>query len=201
MKLQPLADDIFSPSVLSESYLASNLLHINFTDLKLTNRSNSGFSKISINNCFVVVKEVSGENVVNLKLLKTEDQFLGATFLIGSRMGFNFVEFWKNFGSAVIDNLAFRLLENKTMAAGKQKIVSCVMDETTDLKAKFARLRCKSLRRNSSPRFNTASFSLVHSREKLWSITIFCPRRKKKRKKEKCLCFLCLFFLTERPFI
>jgi len=93
LKLQPLADDIFSPSVSSESYLASNLLHINFTDLKLTNKSNSGFSKISINNYFVVVKEVSGENVVNLKLLKTEDQFLGTTFLIDSRKGFNFLEF------------------------------------------------------------------------------------------------------------
>ena len=65
------------------------------------------------------------------------------------------------------------------MSVGRQRVVSCVVDETIDLKAKFAQRRCKSLRQNISPRFNTASFTLVHSSEKLWSIVIFCPKREK----------------------
>jgi len=73
------------------------------------------------------------------------------------------------------------------MAVGRQKVVSCVVDETTDLKAKFTRLRCKSLRQNSSLRFNTTIFSLVHSREKQWSITIFCPGRTKAEEEEEKL--------------
>jgi len=95
------------------------------------------------------------------------------------------------FGSAAIDYLASRLLEKiKTMVAGRQKIDGCVMDvTTTDLKAKFAKFRCESLRRKSSPRFNTTSFSLVHSREKLWSITIFCNEERKERS------FCCISFL------
>jgi len=70
--------------------------------------------------------------------------------------------------------------------------MNCVVDEITDMKAKFARLRCKSLRLKSSPRFNTVSFSLVHSREKLRSITIFCPGRKKGRKEQRRLVFFCV---------
>ena len=90
--------------------------------------------------------------------------------------------------------------KNKRMAAGWQKVVSCVVDETTHLKAKFARLGCKSLRQNSSPRFNTTSFSLVHSRKKLWSIPIFCQEERKKRKKEKNLCF-CVFSSLQKDLL
>jgi len=50
---------------------------------------------------------------------------------------------------------------------------------------------CKSLRRNSSLRFNTTSFSLMHSREKLGSITIFCLGRKKEEDEvEKAYVFM-----------
>jgi len=77
------------------------------------------------------------------------------------------------------------LEKKKRMAVGRQKVVSCVVDETTDMKAKFTQLRCKSLRRNNSSRFNTASFSLVHSREKQWSITI--KRRTKEEEEEEKL--------------
>ena len=46
---------------------------------------------------FAVVKEVSGGNVVDLKLLKTDEQFLGPRFVIGSIKRFNVVEFWESF--------------------------------------------------------------------------------------------------------
>ena len=55
------------------------------------------FSIISISSCFGVVKKVSSENVIDLKLLKTEEQFLGPAFVIGSIKGFNFVEFRESF--------------------------------------------------------------------------------------------------------
>jgi len=74
------------------------------------------------------------------------------------------------------------------MAARRQRAISCVVDETTDLKVKFAQLRYKSLRRNSSPRFNTTSFSLVHLREKLWSIVILCPGKDKEEEKLEIAC-------------
>jgi len=41
----------------------------------------------------------------------------------------------------------------------------------------------------------------MHSREKLWNITIFCPGRKKEEEEGEKLMFFCLFFLEERPFI
>lgn len=66
---------------------------------------------------------------------------------------------------------------------------SCVVDETTDLNAKFARLRCKSIRGKSSSRFNTTNFSLVHSREKLWSIKVCCPGRRGGREDERRFLF------------
>ena len=87
------------------------------------------------------------------------------------------------------------------MAAGRQRVVSCLMNETTNLKAELIRLRCKSLKQNNSPRFNTTSFSLVYSREKLWSITIFYPGRKKEEEEVDKLMFLCVFFLAKRPLI
>jgi len=33
----------------------------------------------------------------------------------------------------------------------------------------------------------------MHSRERLWSITVFCPGRKKGREEERRLVFFCLF--------
>jgi len=56
-----------------------------------------GFSKISISSYFAFIREVGGENVVDLKLLKTKEQILGLTFVIGFINGFNFVEFWEIF--------------------------------------------------------------------------------------------------------
>jgi len=70
--------------------------------------------------------------------------------------------------------------------------MNCIVDETIDLKDKFTRLTCKSLRRRSSPRFKAVSFSLVHSRERLWSITIFCLGRMKGREEERRLVFFCV---------
>jgi len=81
------------------------------------------------------------------------------------------------------------------MSVGRQRVVSCVVDETIDLKAKFAQLRCKSLRQNISPRFNTASFTLVHSSEKLWSIVIFCPKREKEEE-ELERAYVYVYFLS-----
>ena len=69
---------------------------------------------------------------------------------------------------------------------------SHAVDETTDLKAKFARFRCKSIKRKSFPRFNTGSFSPVHSREKLWSITVCCLGRKGGREEEKRFLYFCV---------
>jgi len=71
---------------------------------------------------------------------------------------------------------------------------------SNNLKAKFARPRCKSLKRNSSLRFDTTSFSLVHSREKLWSVTIFRPLKKKEEGRKRKAYVSVSFFLTERPF-
>ena len=61
------------------------------------NSRSRGLNKISINSYFAVVKEVSGESVIDLKLLKTDEQFLAPTSVIGSMKGFNFVEFWESF--------------------------------------------------------------------------------------------------------
>ena len=58
---------------------------------------NSRSRMLRINSCIGVIKKVSSENVIDLKLLKTEEQFLGPTFVIGSIKGFNFVEFKKSF--------------------------------------------------------------------------------------------------------
>jgi len=53
-----------------------------------------GFKKINNSSYFVVIKEVNGENIINFKLLKTDEQFLGQTFVIGSIKRFNLLEFW-----------------------------------------------------------------------------------------------------------
>ena len=74
------------------------------------------------------------------------------------------------------------------MAARRQGDDGCVVDDTINVKAKFTRLRYKSLRRNISPRFNTVSFSLVHSREKLWNIAIFFPGIKKEEGEREKAC-------------
>ena len=50
----------------------------------------------------------------------------------------------------------------------------------------------QSVKEKQLPRFNTTSFSLVHSREKLWSITIFCLGRKKEEEEGEKL-VLCVF--------
>jgi len=76
------------------------------------------------------------------------------------------------------------------------RVKNSVVDEITYLKTKFARLMCKSIRRKNSTRFNTASFSLVHSREKLWSITVCCPRRKEGREEKRS--FPCVFHSCRR---
>jgi len=69
------------------------------------------------------------------------------------------------------------------------------VDEITNQKTEFIRLRCKLIRQKSSPKFNTVSFSLVHSRKKLWSITICCPRRKGGREEKRR--FLCFVYLSK----
>jgi len=94
------------------------------------------------------------------------------------------------------------MLEKKmTMVVKRQKIDGHVLDATTDLKTKLAQLRCKSLRRNNTPRFNRTSFLLVHSREKLWNITIFCLGRKKEEEGGERACCGVSFRAAERAFI
>ena len=69
--------------------------------------------------------------------------------------------------------------------------MNCVEDKTTDLKAKFARLRCKSLKRRNSPRFNTASFLLEGE---TMEYNYLLPRKKERKRREEKVCvFLCIF--------